>query len=50
VKNVFFCFGVGSILYGLWTAWPPLAYIITGAGVVILTLLAPDKPKKDDAK
>lgn len=28
--------GIGSIVYGVWLAWPPGAYMVGGAAAVLL--------------
>ena len=32
--------GLGLLAYGLWWMWPPLAFIVPGAVLVLLSLLA----------
>lgn len=31
--------GSAAVLYGLWSAWPPLAWIVTGLAAMRLALL-----------
>ena len=45
IRGAYAVAGMAVLGYGLWLAWPPLAYIVIGALMVLDSILARAQPK-----